>query len=50
MHGRNILMWDDNIKMYLKETRCEDVKWLHLDQEMIQWRGLVNAVMNLRFF
>jgi hypothetical protein len=41
-HGR-----DGNIKMYLKETGCENLNSLHLDHERDQWRGLVNTVIVL---
>jgi hypothetical protein len=39
--------WEDNIKMYLKETRCEDVDWIHLAQDRVQWQCSVNTVVNL---
>jgi len=29
--------WDDNIKLDLKDTDCEDVDWTHLTQVRIQW-------------
>jgi hypothetical protein len=28
----------------------EGLDWIHLAQDMIQWRGLVNTLMNLRFY
>jgi hypothetical protein len=31
----------------LKDARLVD--WIHLAQDMVQWRTLVNALMNLRF-
>jgi hypothetical protein len=39
----------DNIRMDLREVGCEDVDWLHLDQDRDQWWALVNTVMNLCF-
>jgi hypothetical protein len=33
------------LKWILKEV-CEDVDWIHLAQDRIQWRVLVNTVMN----
>jgi hypothetical protein len=39
--------WEDNIKMDLKEIRCE-MDLIHLVQGRGQWRALVNTVMNLR--
>jgi hypothetical protein len=35
----------DNIKMDLREIGWD---WIHLAQDMEQWRALVNTVMNLR--
>jgi hypothetical protein len=46
--GRPRRRWEDNIKLYLKEVGCDDVDWIHLAQDKVQWRFLVNAVMNLR--
>jgi len=34
--------------MDLKETGCEGVDWIHLDQDKVQWRVLRNRKMNLR--
>jgi hypothetical protein len=34
--------------MDLSETGCEDEDWMHLTQDVDQWRALVNTVMNLR--
>jgi hypothetical protein len=41
-------MMDDNIKLDLKETECEGVEWIHLAQDRVQWRAVVDTVMNLR--
>jgi hypothetical protein len=40
--------WEDNIRMDLREIGWEVVVWIHVAQDRDQWRGLVNAVMNLR--
>jgi hypothetical protein len=40
--------WEDNIKMDLREKGRESVYWMHLAQDMDQWRTLLNKVMNLR--
>jgi hypothetical protein len=39
---------EDGIKMDLRETDWEDVKWIHLAQDRDWWRPIVNAVMKLR--
>jgi hypothetical protein len=41
-------MWEDNIKMDLKEIECDVVDWIYLAQDRDPWRALVNTVMNLR--
>jgi hypothetical protein len=41
-------VWEDNIKINLKETVCEGVDSVRLAQERGHWRVLVNTVMNLR--
>jgi hypothetical protein len=41
-------MWEDNIKMDLKEIGWGGIDWIHLAQDSDQWRILVNTVMNLR--
>jgi hypothetical protein len=40
-------VWEDNIKMYLREIGFGDVDWIHLAQDRDRWRALVNTVMNL---
>ena len=39
--------WEDNIKMDL-EKRNGAMDWMNLAQDTVRWRGLVNAVVNLR--
>jgi hypothetical protein len=34
--------------MDLKELGCKNAKWIHLAQDGIHWRCVVNTVMNLR--
>ena len=46
--GRPRLRWEDNIKMDLQEVGCGDVDWIELSQDRYRWRGLVNAIMDLR--
>jgi len=31
-----------------KETGCEDVDWIRLTQERVQWRDVLNKEMHLR--
>jgi hypothetical protein len=40
--------WEDGIKMGLRETGLEGVKWIHLAQDRDRWWALLNVVMNLR--
>jgi hypothetical protein len=35
--------------MSVREIGREDVDWIHLAQDRVQWQVLVNRVMNLRF-
>jgi len=39
--------WDNNIKMYVKGIRCDDVDRFCLAQDSHQWLVLVKTVMNL---
>jgi hypothetical protein len=39
--------WEDNIKMYVREMKWEDVDWMRLAQDRDQWRAVVK-VMNLQ--
>jgi hypothetical protein len=46
--GRPRLRWEDNIKMGLREIGIDGANWIRLAQDRVQWRALVNTVMNLR--
>jgi hypothetical protein len=41
-------IWEDNIRMDLREMGLEGFDWLHLAHDKDQWRALVNTVMNPR--
>jgi hypothetical protein len=38
----------DNIKLDLREIGWDGMAWIDLAQDRVQWRALVNTVMNLR--
>jgi hypothetical protein len=46
--GRPRCRWVNNIKMDLREIGWDGMDWIDLAQDRDQWRGLVNAAMNLR--
>jgi hypothetical protein len=46
--GRPRHRWEDNIRMHLREIGWKGVDWMHQIQYRGQWRGLVNAIMNLQ--
>jgi hypothetical protein len=46
--GRPRRMWEDNIKMELRETGIDMANWTRLAQDRVKWRAFVNTVMNLR--
>jgi hypothetical protein len=46
--GRPRRIWEDGIKMDLRESGWGGVEWIHLAQDRDRWRAVVNAVMNLR--
>jgi hypothetical protein len=46
--GRPRRMWENNIKMDLREIGIDGANWIQLAQDGVQWRAFVNMVMNLR--
>jgi hypothetical protein len=38
----------DNIKMDLREIGWDGMDWIDVAQDRVEWRALVNTVMNLR--
>jgi hypothetical protein len=39
--------WEDNIKTCLREIGYKIVVWMELAQDRLQWRAILNKVMNL---
>jgi hypothetical protein len=46
--GRPRRMWEDNIKMDLREKGWGGMDWIDLAQNRDPWRALVNTAMHLR--
>jgi hypothetical protein len=46
--GRPRHRWEDNIRMDLREVRCECADWMELAQDRDRWHALVSVVMNLQ--
>jgi hypothetical protein len=46
--GRPRHRWEGNIKMDLRETSIDEVNWIWLAQDRVQWQASVNTVMNLQ--
>jgi hypothetical protein len=46
--GRPRHMWEDGIKMDLREIGLGGVDWIRLAQDRDWWRAVVSAVMNLQ--
>jgi hypothetical protein len=42
------IMYNDNIKMDLREVGCGGADWIDLAQDRDRWRALGYTVMNLR--
>jgi len=41
------MRWEGNIKEGLREMGSKDRRWMELAQDLVQWRTLVLAVLNL---
>jgi hypothetical protein len=46
--GRLVYVWDDNIKIDIRDMGCDDVVWIHLPRDKGQWRTFMNTKMNVR--
>jgi hypothetical protein len=40
--------WEDIIRMDLREIGLEDLDWIHLAQDRVQWQAFVNVIMDLK--
>jgi hypothetical protein len=40
--------WKSKIKTDVKKTECEDVNWIHLVHDRVQWQAPLNMVMKFR--
>jgi hypothetical protein len=45
--GRQRSRWVNNIKIDLREIGWDAMHWIDLAEDRVQWRALVNTVMNL---
>jgi hypothetical protein len=48
--GKLRRIWEDNIRMDLREIRWECVNWMHLSEDRNQWLALVKSVMKAASF
>jgi hypothetical protein len=46
--GRPSCIWEDGIRMDLREIGWGSVVWIQLAEDRDRWRAFVNAVMNLQ--
>lgn len=44
--GRPAHRWEDNIKMHRKDIGCERIDSIHLAQNEVHWRVVINTVMD----
>lgn len=45
--GKYKNLWEDNIKMSVKEIQCKGTDWVHLAKERVKRQAVVHTVMNL---
>jgi len=46
--GRQRRLWEDIIRMNLKETKWDAMEWTHLPKDRYKWRADTNMVINRR--
>jgi hypothetical protein len=39
--------WKKNVKLYFREIGCEGVNWIHLAQDRVHLRAVVNTAMKI---
>jgi hypothetical protein len=44
--GQLLVRWENNIKVDIKETRCDDVDRIQLAADRAQWLPVMNMIMN----
>jgi len=44
--GRLSRRWEDNFELNRKEMVCEDISWINLAQDRVQWRSLSHTTLN----
>ena len=47
--GRPGRIWENNIRMDLKDIGWEGIDWIDLAEDKDKWQALVNTAMNIRF-
>jgi hypothetical protein len=47
-HGRPRCIWQDNIKIYIRQIEWKSFDWIHLAQDRDEWQALVNMPLKLR--
>jgi hypothetical protein len=45
--GRPRSRWEVNYKLDLREIGIDEANWIQLPQDRVQWRAIVNTVLNL---
>ena len=46
--GGPMCVWENNIKVTVKERELQDMDWLHFAQDRNEWQAVVNTGMNLQ--
>jgi hypothetical protein len=39
-------MWEVSNNVDIKKIMCESANWIHLPEDTVQWRDLVNIIVN----